>query len=130
MSRHDDLRRLVAATREQFGEVDILVNNAGVSRAMGLEETTDDIWQADIDLKLMAAVRLCQAVIPSMRERGAAAAGQDVNDYYADVAPRVPLGRVGEAEEFGDLVAFLVSGRAAFITGTAVNFDGGMGPVL
>jgi NAD(P)-dependent dehydrogenase (short-subunit alcohol dehydrogenase family) len=33
---------------------------------------------------------------------------------------------MGEAEEFADLVAFLVSERAAYITGTAINFDGGM----
>jgi len=33
---------------------------------------------------------------------------------------------MGEAEEFADLVAFLASARAAFITGTAINFDGGM----
>ena len=38
---------------------------------------------------------------------------------------RVPLGRLGEAEEFADLVAFLVSDRARFITGTSINFDGG-----
>ena len=37
----------------------------------------------------------------------------------------VPLGRLGEAEEFADLVAFLASERAKWITGTAINFDGG-----
>ena len=42
----------------------------------------------------------------------------------------MPLGRVGEAEEFADLVAFLVSERAAYITGTAINFDGGMSSVV
>ena len=43
---------------------------------------------------------------------------------------RVPLGRMGEAEEYADLVAFLVSARAAFITGTAINLDGGMGATV
>ena len=36
------------------------------------------------------------------------------------------VGRVAEASEFADLVAFLVSERAGYITGTAINFDGGM----
>jgi NAD(P)-dependent dehydrogenase (short-subunit alcohol dehydrogenase family) len=54
----------------------------------------------------------------------------DVEAYYKDVAKRVPVGRVGEAEEFADLVAFLVSARAAYITGTAINFDGGMTSVV
>ncbi len=37
---------------------------------------------------------------------------------------------LGEAAEFADLVAFLASERAAYITGTAVNFDGGMSAAL
>jgi NAD(P)-dependent dehydrogenase (short-subunit alcohol dehydrogenase family) len=49
-----------------------------------------------------------------------------VDKLYADMGKRVPLGRMGEAEEYADLVAFLVSARAAFITGVAVNLDGGM----
>ncbi len=40
----------------------------------------------------------------------------------------IPLGRVGRAEEFADLAAFLVSPRAAYISGTAINFDGGASP--
>ena len=53
--------------------------------------------------------------------------GGDLDAYYADMAKQrgVPLGRLGEAEEFADLVAFLASDRAKWITGTAVNFDGG-----
>jgi len=58
------------------------------------------------------------------------AKGGDVEAVYREGAKRVPIGRMGEAEEFGDLVAFLVSARAAFITGTAVNFDGGMSAVV
>jgi 3-oxoacyl-[acyl-carrier protein] reductase len=50
----------------------------------------------------------------------------DLEGYYREAAKRVPIGRMGEAEEFADLVAFLVSARAAYITGTAINFDGGM----
>ncbi|MGH7391313.1 MAG: SDR family oxidoreductase [Candidatus Rokuibacteriota bacterium] len=57
-------------------------------------------------------------------------AGGDLEGYYRETAKRVPVGRVGEAEEFGDLVAFLVSERAAYITGTAINFDGGMSAVV
>lgn len=38
-----------------------------------------------------------------------------------------PLGRVGEPDEAADLILFLASERAAWITGTTVNFDGGRG---
>jgi len=58
------------------------------------------------------------------------AGNREVEELYAEMAAKVPLGRIGEAEEYADLVAFLVSDRAAYITGTAVNIDGGMSPVV
>jgi 3-oxoacyl-[acyl-carrier protein] reductase len=38
----------------------------------------------------------------------------------------VPAGRLGQPEEYGDLVAFLCSERAAYITGATIPIDGGM----
>ena len=38
----------------------------------------------------------------------------------------VPAGRLGLPEEFGDLVAFLASDRAAYINGTTIPIDGGL----
>jgi NAD(P)-dependent dehydrogenase (short-subunit alcohol dehydrogenase family) len=58
------------------------------------------------------------------------AKGGDLEAHWREVAKRVPLGRIGEPHEFADLVAFLVSERAGYITGTAVNFDGGMSSVV
>jgi NAD(P)-dependent dehydrogenase (short-subunit alcohol dehydrogenase family) len=61
-----------------------------------------------------------------------AAPDRPIEDFYADMAQRraVPLGRVGEADEAGDLIAFLCSDRAAYITGTAINLDGGASNVV
>jgi 3-oxoacyl-[acyl-carrier protein] reductase len=42
----------------------------------------------------------------------------------------VPAGRLGDPEEFGDLVAFLCSDRAAYLTGAVIPLDGGMVRVL
>jgi len=58
------------------------------------------------------------------------AGDKPVDELYAQMAERVPLGHVGEAADYADLVAFLVSQRARYITGTAVNLDGGMSPVV
>jgi NAD(P)-dependent dehydrogenase (short-subunit alcohol dehydrogenase family) len=38
----------------------------------------------------------------------------------------VPLGRVGESEEAANAIAFLLSDAASYITGIALNIDGGM----
>jgi 3-oxoacyl-[acyl-carrier protein] reductase len=39
---------------------------------------------------------------------------------------QVPAGRLGRPEEYGDLVAFLCSERAAYLTGTVIPLDGGV----
>ena len=46
----------------------------------------------------------------------------------AEAAARseVPAGRLGTPEEYGDLVSFLCSERAAYITGTVIPIDGGL----
>jgi NAD(P)-dependent dehydrogenase (short-subunit alcohol dehydrogenase family) len=55
-----------------------------------------------------------------------------LDEFYRTLARerRVPLGRIGEAAELADLVAFLVSDRAAYITGVAINVDGGLSEVV
>lgn len=39
-------------------------------------------------------------------------------------------GRRARAEEFADLAAYLLSDRSAYVTGSAINLDGGTSPVL
>lgn len=53
-----------------------------------------------------------------------------LDEHYANFNKRIPLGRVGEASEAGDVIAFLCSGAASYVTGTAVNVDGGLSPVV
>jgi NAD(P)-dependent dehydrogenase (short-subunit alcohol dehydrogenase family) len=64
--------------------------------------------------------------------RRASQAGRPEGEFYRELASRndIPLGRIGRPEEFADLAAFLLSERAGFISGTAINLDGGASPVL
>ena len=52
--------------------------------------------------------------------------------FYDELAAgrNVPIGRVGEPEEAGDVIAFLASERASYLTGIAVNLDGGASSVV
>jgi 3-oxoacyl-[acyl-carrier protein] reductase len=194
VSDPDATTRIVETAMTELGRIDILVNNAGTARALPFLDATDEAWQADLDLKLFAAIRLIRLVVPIMRQAGGGrivnilatsakapgaasvptsvsrAAGlaltkalahelardqigvnavliglvksgqwerlaartdppAPLEELYEGMGASIPLGRVGEAEELADLVAFLVSARASFITGVGINFDGGASPV-
>ena len=53
---------------------------------------------------------------------------RSLEDFYkaTTAALGIPLGRPGEAAEVGDLIAFLCSARATYISGVAINMDGGL----
>jgi NAD(P)-dependent dehydrogenase (short-subunit alcohol dehydrogenase family) len=53
-----------------------------------------------------------------------------LEEVYTGLAAGIPLGRPAEPDEIGDLVAFIVGPRAAYLTGAAINFDGGHAPVV
>ena len=94
-----------------------------VTRAAGINLTKSLANEYAADQILVNTI--CLGLVKSAQwERRAK--GGDMDAYYRDAAKRVPVGRVGEATEFADLVAFLTSARAGYITGTAINFDGGM----
>jgi 3-oxoacyl-[acyl-carrier protein] reductase len=56
--------------------------------------------------------------------------GRTLEDFYAEMGKRNPMGRVGTAEEFANMALFLASDAGSYITGTAINIDGGMSPVV
>lgn len=53
-----------------------------------------------------------------------------LDDHWRARGEGIPLGRVGESHEAGDVVCFMVSGRASYVTGASVNVDGGVSPVV
>jgi 3-oxoacyl-[acyl-carrier protein] reductase len=55
-----------------------------------------------------------------------------LDEVYAESVKNrgVPLGRVGEAQEAGDVITFLASERASYLTGVAINIDGGTSAVV
>ena len=189
-----EIQGFVDAVAARWGRIDGVVHNAGRSAAGKLEETDDALWEGDLQLKLMGAVRLTRMALPHLRQRGgsavftlamaakapgagsapssvsraagmalmkalskelapdrirvnailigliesgqwvrgAAAAGVALPEYYARLAAGagIPLGRVGRSAEFADLASFLLSPRSSYLTGTAINLDGGLSPVV
>jgi len=52
--------------------------------------------------------------------------GITMEEYLEQQAKTIPLGRFGEPSEFADLVVFLASERASYITGATIQVDGGI----
>jgi NAD(P)-dependent dehydrogenase (short-subunit alcohol dehydrogenase family) len=55
----------------------------------------------------------------------AAAAGRPVQEVRREAEAKYPLGRIATAEDVANLVCFLVSARASFLTGICIAVDGG-----
>jgi 3-oxoacyl-[acyl-carrier protein] reductase len=66
----DAAQRIVACAAEQLGRLDVLVNNAGTSFARSPDELTDEDWQGQWELHVMASMRLMRAAAPRMAEAG------------------------------------------------------------
>jgi 3-oxoacyl-[acyl-carrier protein] reductase len=62
----------------------------------------------------------------SLQRQQAAAAGKDLETFEKEQSRNFPLGRIALPEEVADLVCFLASDRASFLTGIAITIDGGM----
>ena len=188
---------------EKYGTPDILINNVGgtSSPAGGFQMLSDEDWGRDIELNLLAAIRLDKAIVPSMIEKNAGAVihisslngkiplyesnfsygvmksalnaysktlanevakhgvrvntvspgmvrttametflqsyAQSIGKTVAEASQQimaslggVPMNRMAEPEEIANMVAFLVSNDAGYITGTNMLVDGGTYPAL
>jgi 3-oxoacyl-[acyl-carrier protein] reductase len=61
-----------------------------------------------------------------LMERLGQGLGVTAADYEAAFIRDIPLGRIGRPEEMADLIVFLASERASFLTGASITADGGM----
>lgn len=48
----------------------------------------------------------------------------------ANIGKGIPIGRMGTAQEYANLACFLASDAGSYVTGTAINLDGGASPVV
>ena len=62
--------------------------------------------------------------------RRARAANASYEETIKTMGAKLPLGRMGTAEEFANIACFLASDAAGYINGTAINVDGGASPAV
>ena len=103
-----------------------------VSRAAGLALTkamSQENAQHGVLVNAML-VGLIESDQWARRHKTAAGEGKTYEQFLAGMAGRIPLGRMGKAEEFARMACFLCSDAGSFITGVAINVDGGASPVV
>jgi 3-oxoacyl-[acyl-carrier protein] reductase len=70
MSKPDDIKKAIKATRERFGRLDILVNNAGGPPTGAFTDLDERYWQFAIDQNLLSAVRCIREALPHLQKSG------------------------------------------------------------
>lgn len=70
VSRVEQIDAMAREVVEAFGTVDILVNNAGILDVVGMDETTEEIWDRQVDVNLKGQFFCAKAVAPTMRRNG------------------------------------------------------------
>jgi 3-oxoacyl-[acyl-carrier protein] reductase len=89
----------------------------GFAKTLSLEVARDNINVNTI----------CPGYIETQRlQKVFAAGGQDPQVMRRKLEAEVPLGRIGSVEDISGIVALLVSPRGRYITGTAIQVDGGL----
>lgn len=112
--------------RNKYGRI---VNIASVS---GMKGTAGQVNYSAAKGALVAATKaLAQEVAKRNITVNAVAPGFIRSDMTGELnedelKKLIPVGRFGEAEEVADLVNFLLSGKASYITGEVININGGI----
>ncbi|MEX2271002.1 MAG: SDR family oxidoreductase [Vicinamibacterales bacterium] len=189
----DAITAWMSTVEKSHGGIDMLYANAGGPPAGSALEFHDKDWQDAFELLLLSTIRMCRAVVPSMRRRGGGSIVvatsssvkeplpnlalsnvmrggvsslaktlslelakdhirvnqlmpgridtdrvrhlDEVNSKKAGITPEeqktkalaaIPVGRYGNADEFGRAAAFLLSDAASYITGATLQVDGGL----
>jgi 3-oxoacyl-[acyl-carrier protein] reductase len=188
----ESIAHLVEEATRQAGPVDVLVANGGGPPSKPALELTEEDWQIAIPLTLLFVPRLCNLIVPGMRERrwgrivainsvsarqpipnlalsntlrpavlgylktlsqevaadgvtvnavlpgytrterqedlsaaAAARTGKSKEEIVAGWIGNTPMGRMAEPDEIGEVIGFLCSPAASYLTGQAIAVEGG-----
>lgn len=119
--------RLVALTARSVVEAtpDLALSSvfrsgvAAAMRSLALE------LAPDVNVNVVVTGQFDTPALDRFETAKAASSGRTVDEVRREHVESIPLGRVGTAREFADVVAFVCSPRASFVNGSVVRIDGG-----
>jgi len=112
------------------------IPNLGISNALraslvGWSKTLSrEIAKDGITANIVLPGRIATDRIKFLDEAKAKRENKSVETVVADSTATIPVGRYGKPEEYGDVVAFLASERASYLTGSVIRVDGGLIPSI
>jgi len=89
-----------------------------------------EVAKDGITANIIVPGRIATARVAALDNARAKREGRGVEEVAAESAASIPVGRYGKPEEYADVVAFLASTRAGYITGSVIRVDGGMIPSI
>ncbi len=110
------------------------IANLGISNALRLslvgwsKTLAREVAQEGITCNVVAPGRIATARVRSLDEAKALRESRTADEIAADSAAIIPMGRYGEPAEYANVVAFLASECASYVTGSIVRVDGGLIP--
>lgn len=108
------------------------IPNLGLSNALrtsllGWSKTlAGEVGRDGITANIILPGRVATKRITFLDEQKAKREGKAVEDVSAASTASIPVGRYGDPQEYADVVAFIASARASYLTGSVIRVDGGL----
>lgn len=110
------------------------IPNLGISNALRLslvgwsKTLAREVGRDGVTCNIVVPGRIATPRITFLDTQKAKREGRSVEEVSAESTSSIPLGRYGNPKEYGDVVAFLASARASYLTGSITRIDGGLIP--
>jgi len=109
----------------------LAISNALRLSLVGWSKTlAREVGKDGITANIVVPGRIATSRVATLDQAKAKREGRSAEEVAAESQGTIPLGRYGKTEEYADVIAFLASERAAYITGSVIRVDGGLIPSI